>query len=348
MGRKTTGYAALSAKEPLKPFHFERRNLGEDDIALDIAFAGICHSDIHTVRDEWGHAMYPCVPGHEIVGHVTEIGAGVTNFAVGERIGVGVFVDSCRECEPCKNNQQQYCDKGMTGTYNGFERDGKQVAYGGYSKEFVIHKNYAYKIPAHLDLAGVAPLLCAGVTLWSPINYFKVGPGKKVAILGLGGLGHMGVKFAHALGAEVTVLSHSAKKEEDAKKLGADHFVHVENAESLKSHYREYDLILNTTSALIDLGPYLDSLAINGTMVIIGLPEEPYKVSAFNLLSGRKSLTGSMIGGTVETQAMLDFCGAHNIVSEIELISADYINTAYERTVASDVRYRFVIDAATF
>lgn len=348
MGRTTTGYAALAPKAPLEPFSFERRDLRPDDIAFEVSYSGICHSDIHTVRDEWGRSLYPCVPGHEIVGLVTEIGSAVKGFAIGDRIGVGVFVDSCGQCPPCLAGQQNYCDEGMTGTYNGYERDGQQIAYGGYSKEFVIKEAHAYRIPVNLDFAAVAPLLCAGITLWSPIKHFNVGPGKKVAILGLGGLGHMGVKFAHALGAEVTVLSHSPAKEADARRLGADHFVHVADAQSLDSHYREYDLILNTTSALIDLAPYLRALKIDGTLVIIGLPDQPYQVSAFALLSGRKSLTGSMIGGHTETQEMLDFCGEQNIVSDVEVIAADYINTAYERTVASDVRYRFVIDASTF
>ena len=345
---KVKGLAALKPGGPLESYEFERRAIGVKDVAFKITHAGICHSDIHQVREEWGAALFPMVPGHEIVGMVTEVGSSVSKFKIGDRIGVGVFIDSCRECEPCKEGMQNYCDKGMTGTYNGYERDGKTIAFGGYSTGFVINEDYAVTIPSNLDMAGVAPLLCAGITLYSPIRHFKVGKGSKVAVMGLGGLGHMGVKFAHALGAEVIVLSHSERKREDALRMGADEFFVIKTSEDLKRLRRKFDLILNTVSALIDINPYLGTLKIDGTMVIIGLPDQPYKVGAGALLEGRKSLTGSMIGGMPELQEMLNFAGAHNIVSDVEVISADYANTAYERTVASDVKYRFVIDAETF
>lgn len=344
---KVKGLAALSAGATLQAFEFERRAIGANDVAFKITYAGICHSDIHQVREEWGPSIFPIVPGHEIVGIVTEIGASVSKFKVGDRIGVGVFIDSCRKCEPCKAGFQQYCDEGMTGTYNGMERDGKTVAYGGYSTGFVIDQDYAVTIPENLDMAGVAPLLCAGITLFSPIKHFKVGPGMKVAVMGLGGLGHMGVKFAAAMGAEVTVLSHSANKREDALKMGAVDFRVIKAVEDLKSLNRRFDLILNTVSAMVDINAYLSTLKIGGTLVVIGLPDGPYKVSAGAMLNGRKSLMGSMVGGMPELQEMLDFAGKHNIVSDIEVIKADYVDQAYERTVASDVKYRFVIDTST-
>lgn len=345
---KVKGLAALRPGGPLEGYEFERRSTGAKDVAFQITHAGICHSDIHQVREEWGPALFPMVPGHEIVGLVTEIGSAVKKFKVGDRIGVGVFIDSCRECEPCRNGLQNYCDKGMTGTYNGYERDGKTIAFGGYSTGFVINEDYAVTIPNNLELAGVAPLLCAGITLYSPIRHFKVSKDSQVAVMGLGGLGHMGVKFAHALGAKVTVLSHSENKRQDALNMGANEFIVIKSADDLKPLRRRFDLILNTVSALIDINPYLGTLKIDGTMVIIGLPDQPFKVSAGALLEGRKSLTGSMIGGIPELQEMLDFAGKHNIVSDVEIISAKYANTAYERTVASDVKYRFVIDASTF
>ena len=345
---KVKGLAALKAGGPLEPFEFERRSLGSNDVAFKISHAGICHSDIHQVREEWGPAIFPMVPGHEIVGFVTEIGSNVSKFKVGDRIGVGVFIDSCRKCEPCKNGLQQYCDNGLTQTYNDFERDGKTVAYGGYSDGFVIDEDYAVTIPENLDMAGVAPLLCAGITLYSPIKHFKTGPGMQVAVMGLGGLGHMGVKFAAAMGAEVTVLSHSANKRDDALKMGAENFVVVKSKEDLLPYKRRFDLILNTISAMVDINMYVSTLKIDGTMVIIGLPDAPYSVNAGALLDGRKSLTGSMIGGMPELQEMLNFAGAHNITSDVEVISADYVNQAYERTVASDVKYRFVIEASSF
>jgi len=343
----TRAYAAMSAKADLVPFQFDRRDLGEHDVALDIAYAGICHSDIHQVREEWGPAIFPMVPGHEIAGTVSKIGSSVTKFKVGDRIGVGVFVDSCRSCVNCKAGLQQYCLEGMTGTYNGMERDGKTVAMGGYSNYFVINEDYAVHIPENLPLDGVAPLLCAGITLFSPIKHWKVGPGKKVAVMGLGGLGHMGVKFAVAMGAEVTVLSHSPHKESDARAMGAHHFLCTKDESIFADHAKEFDVILNTISAEININHYLSLLNQDGTLVVIGLPGKPYAVEVGSLLNGRRSIAGSMIGGIPELQEMLDFCGKHNIVSDVEVIKADYINQAYARTVQSDVKYRFVIDVST-
>ena len=345
---KTKGYAALQAGGPLVPFEFERRSLGASDVAFKITHAGICHSDIHQVREEWGASLFPMVPGHEIVGIVSEVGSGVSKFKVGDRIGVGVFIDSCRDCRNCRKGLQQYCLNGMTGTYNGYERDGTTIAFGGYADLFVINEDYAVTVPHNLDLAGVAPLLCAGITLYSPIKHWKTGPGSRVAVMGLGGLGHMGVKFAAALGAEVTVLSHSPKKEADAKAMGAKHFVVTKEDGWNKPLRRKFDLVLNTVSADLDLDPYLQLLDTDGTLVVIGLPGKPYAVNAGSLLDGRRSIAGSMIGGMPELQEMMDFCGAKNIVSDVEVIKADYINTAYDRTVASDVKYRFVIDATSF
>jgi len=342
------GYAVLEASKPLVPFQFERRELRPSDVALRIDYSGICHSDIHQAREEWGPAIFPMVPGHEIAGVVTSIGSAVTKFKVGDRIGVGVFVDSCRKCSSCVAGLEQYCVEGMTGTYNGYERDGKTVAQGGYSNGFVVDQDYAVTIPNNLDMAGVAPLLCAGITLYSPLKNWGAKAGKKVGIIGLGGLGHMGLKFSVALGAHTTVFSHSPSKEQDAKKMGANEFVVTKDPKTLASMAKDFDLILNTVSADLDLTPYLELLKLDGTLVLIGLPGKPYEVSAGSLLAQRRSLAGSMIGGIAQTQEMLNFCGEHNIVSEIEVVDPSYINEAYERTVKSDVKYRFVIDAQKF
>ena len=342
------GYAALSAKAALNAFNFERRKLGEHDVALDISYAGICHSDIHQVAEDWGPSIFPMVPGHEIAGVVTEVGNKVSKFSVGDRIGVGVFVDSCRTCESCLRGLQQYCVQGMTGTYNGYERDGVTVAMGGYSNNFVINEDYAVHIPENLPMEGVAPLLCAGITLYSPIKHWKVQPGMKVAVVGLGGLGHMGVKFAVAMGAEVTVLSHSPSKQSDALAMGAHSFVSTKDPSNLKPLVKNFDLILNTVSAELVIDDYLNLLTLDGTLVVIGLHGKPYEVHAGTLLNGRRSLTGSMIGGIPEIQEMLDFCSKHSIVSDVEVIKPDYINEAYIRTINSDVKYRFVIDASSF
>jgi uncharacterized zinc-type alcohol dehydrogenase-like protein len=347
MMNQVRGLAAMSKGAPFVRHDFARRALGSHDVLIDIAYAGICHSDIHQVREEWGPAIFPMVPGHEIAGVVREVGAAVSKFSVGDHIGVGVFIDSCRQCKPCKDGLEQYCDQGMTGTYNTLERDGVTVAMGGYSNKFVVDEKYAVKIAPSLPLDGVAPLLCAGITLYSPLKHWNVAKGSRVAIMGLGGLGHMGVKFAHALGAHVTVLSHSANKEADARAMGADDFVVVKSPDDLKPLSRSFDLILNTVSAQIDINIYIATLKIDGTLVVIGLPGAPYPVHVGSLLNGRKSLAGSMIGGIAEMQEMIDFCATHSIVSDIEVINADYVDTAYERTVASDVKYRFVIDATT-
>lgn len=347
-GKSVRGYAALAPKTNLVPFEFSRRAIGPSDVGFEIQYAGICHSDIHQVREEWGPALYPMVPGHEIVGVVKEIGSEVTKFRLGDRIGVGVFIDSCKVCRNCKRGLEQYCQAGMTGTYNGYERDRETIAFGGYSNYFVINERYAVTIPKNLDFPGVAPLLCAGITLYSPLRHWNIGPGSKVAVMGLGGLGHMGVKFAAALGAEVTVLSHSPKKADDAIRMGASKFI-VTNDENWNSALRKnYNLILNTVSAELDLEPFLQLLDTDGTLVIIGIPGKPYAVNAGSLLDGRRSLAGSMIGGMPELQEMMDFCGAKNIVSEVEIIKPEMINVAYERTVKSDVKYRFVIDASGF
>ena len=345
---KTKGYAAITPKAPLVPFEFERRELGEHDVCLDIKYAGICHSDIHQAREEWGKAIFPMVPGHEIAGVVTAIGAKVSKFVVGQKIGVGVFVDSCRKCEQCQNGMQQYCAEGMTVTYNAIARDGKTSNMGGYSQHFIVTEDYAVSIPDGLPLEGVAPLLCAGITLYSPIRHWGVKPGQKVGVIGLGGLGHMGVKFAAALGAEVTVFSHSPQKRSDALAMGAKYFVNTSEKDSLSELRKSFDLILNTVSAEIDVNPFLELLKIDGALVLVGLPPKPLTVHAGTIIGARRSLSGSTIGGIPELQEMLNFCGEKSIVSDVEVIDADYINTAYERTVASDVKYRFVIDASTF
>ena len=345
---ETRGYAVLKAKAPLQPYSFVRRELRAGDIAFDVKYSGICHSDIHQAREEWGSAIFPMVPGHEIVGVVTAIGSSVTKFSIGDQVGVGVFIDSCRTCENCLAGQQQYCLEGMTGTYNGYERDGTTVALGGYSNKYVIDEDYAVLVPGNLELSGVAPLLCAGITLYSPLRHWKAGVGSKVGVIGLGGLGHMGVKFAVAMGAQVTVFSHSPNKESDAKRMGAKHFIVTKDPQAFEGLNESFDLILNTVSADLDINLYLGLLKLDGALVVIGLPGKPYEVSGFNLLRLRRSLAGSMIGGLPELQEMLHFCSEKNILSDVEVINANYINEAYERTVASDVKYRFVIDASTF
>jgi len=345
---QSKGYAVLEASKPLVLFSFTRRELRPADVAVAIEYAGICHSDIHQAREEWGPAIFPMVPGHEIAGIVSAIGSAVTKFKVGDRIGVGVFIDSCRECSSCKAGLEQYCTQGMTGTYNGYERDGKTVAQGGYSDSFVVDQDYAVKIPSNLDMAGVAPLLCAGITLYSPLKNWSAGKGKKVGIIGLGGLGHMGLKFSAALGAHTTVFSHSPSKEKDARAMGADDFVVTKDPEALAKLPKDFDLILNTVSADMNLTPFVDLLQLDGTLVLIGLPGKPYEINTPSLLGQRRSISGSMIGGIAETQEMLDFCGKHNILSEVEVIEPGYINEAYERTVKSDVKYRFVIDTKKF
>lgn len=343
----TRGYAALAAKAPLTPFQFERRDPREHDVVIDIRYCGICHSDIHQARDEWGGSQFPMVPGHEIAGIVTKVGSKVSKYKVGDSVGVGCFVDSCRHCKHCHDGLEQYCMEGMTGTYNSHERGTNIATQGGYSKHIVVDENYVLRIPKNLPLDGAAPLLCAGITLYSPLVHWKAGPGKKVAIIGLGGLGHMGVKIAHALGAEVTVLSHSLKKKEDGHRLGADHFFATSDPRTFELLQGKFDLIVNTVSAPMDWNQYMNLLALDGTMVVVGIPEEDVPVGAFSLIGGRRSLAGSLIGGIQETQEMLDFCGKHNITCDIEKIAMKDVNEAYERVVRSDVRYRFVIDMET-
>jgi uncharacterized zinc-type alcohol dehydrogenase-like protein len=344
---KVKGYAAPAAKAPLAPFSFERRDPKPHDVAIDIKFCGICHSDIHQAKDEWGGSTFPMVPGHEIAGVVSQVGSAVKKFKVGDIVGVGCMVDSCRECTPCERDLEQFCEEGMVGTYNSQERDTKLPTQGGYSNKIVVDEHFVLKIPKNLPLDGAAPLLCAGITLYSPLKHWNAGPGKKVAIIGLGGLGHMGVKLAHALGAEVTVLSHSNKKQEDARRLGADHFYATSDPETFTKLQNHFDLIINTVSAEMDWNQYLGLVKLDGSMVVVGVPEKPTPVHSFSLIGGRKSLSGSLIGGIKETQEMLDFCGKHNITCDIELIPAEKINEAYERVLKSDVRYRFVIDIST-
>ncbi|MFZ4371601.1 MAG: NAD(P)-dependent alcohol dehydrogenase [Mycobacterium sp.] len=337
-------YAATSATEPLTKTTIIRRDVGPHDVRFDIHFAGICHSDIHTVRAEWGQPRYPVVPGHEIAGIVTEIGSQVSKFKVGDRVGVGCFVDSCRECKNCKAGVEQYCTGGgNVGTYNGVGKDG-QPTQGGYSGSIVVDENYVLTIPAALPLDAAAPLLCAGITTYSPLRHWKVGPGTRVGVIGLGGLGHMGVKLAAAMGAEVTVLSQSLKKMEDGLRLGAKHYYATSDRDTFKNLRNSFDVILNTVSADLDLRRFLGLLDLDGVFVELGAPENPMVVPAFSLLGMRRSLSGSAIGGIAETQEMLDFCAEHGIASEVEVIEPDYINEAYERVIASDVRYRFVID----
>ena len=337
-------YAATSATEPLTKTTITRRDVGPHDVRFDIHFAGICHSDIHTVRAEWGQPRYPVVPGHEIAGIVTEIGSQVSKFKVGDRVGVGCFVDSCRECKNCKAGVEQYCTGGgNVGTYNGVGKDG-QPTQGGYSGSIVVDENYVLTIPAALPLDAAAPLLCAGITTYSPLRHWKVGPETRVGVIGLGGLGHMGVKLAAAMGAEVTVLSQSLKKMEDGLRLGAKHYYATSDRDTFKNLRNSFDIILNTVSADLDLRRFLGLLDLDGVFVELGAPENPMVVPAFSLLGMRRSLSGSAIGGIAETQEMLDFCAEHGIASEVEVIQPDYINEAYERVIASDVRYRFVID----
>ena len=346
-GIATRGFATNGPEAKFGPFDFVRRDVGPHDILIDIAYCGICHSDIHQARAEWEPMMpsiYPMVPGHEIVGRVSQTGSEVSKFKEGDFAGIGCFVDSCRECDACTHGIEQYCIKGSAMTYNGTEMDRQTPTYGGYSKHYVIDEKYALKVNAQGDLSGVAPLLCAGITTYSPLKKWGAGPGKKVAIAGLGGLGHMGVKIAVAMGAEVTVLSTSPSKEADARKLGAHKFLNTKDEEAVKTAAGSFDLILNTISANHDYNSYLSLLGLEGVMVIVGVPTQPVPLNAFSLIGGNKVLAGSLIGGIPETQEMLDFCADNNITSDVEVISPDRIEEAYERTVKSDVRYRFVID----
>jgi uncharacterized zinc-type alcohol dehydrogenase-like protein len=344
------GYAAVKPKAPLGAYRFERREPREHDVVIDIKYCGICHSDIHQARDEWSEyqeeAIFPMVPGHEIAGIVIAVGSKVSKYKVGDKVGVGCYVDSCRTCPECKAGMEQYCSVQTVWTYNGRDQQGAPT-YGGYSDRIVADENYVLRMPGNLPLEQCAPLLCAGITLYSPLRHWKAGPGKKVAIIGLGGLGHMGVKLAHAMGADVTVLSQSLKKQADGKRLGADHFYATSDPETFTKLAGTFDLILNTVSAQIDWSQYLDLLKLDGTMVVVGLPEKDIPVGAFALTSRRRSIAGSQIGGIHEIQEMLDFCSQHKIACDIEMIPIQKVNEAYERVLKSDVRYRFVIDMAS-
>ncbi len=343
----TQGYAVKSATSQFEPFKFQRRNPGAHDVQIQILFCGICHSDIHQARNEWGNSTYPMVPGHEIVGKVTAVGKDVKKFKAGDVVGVGCFVDSCRTCSSCKDHEEQFCEKHLALTYNGTEMDEKTPTFGGYSSQIVVDEKYVLSIASKLPLESIAPLLCAGITTYSPLRHYEVGPGKKVAIIGLGGLGHMGVKLAAAMGAEVTVLSTSPAKEKDAKRLGAQKFVVTKDRKNLEPLANYFDFILDAVSAEHDPNMYLNLLKRGGVMVLVGVPEKPFALQAFPLISNRRRLAGSLIGGIKETQEMLDFCAKHNIGSDVEVIPINKIPEAYERTIKGDVRYRFVIDMST-
>jgi uncharacterized zinc-type alcohol dehydrogenase-like protein len=344
---KAKGYAALKPKEKLVPYSFERRDPKENDVVIDIKFCGICHSDLHMVGDEWGfNSPFPLVPGHEIAGVVRAIGSKVTKYKVGDHVGVGCMVNSCRECAHCKNDLENYCIPGNTSTYGGTDKDGT-TTQGGYSDVIIVDQDFVLRIPDNLPLDKAAPLLCAGITTYSPLRHWKAGPGKKVGVMGLGGLGHMAVKIAAALGAEVTVFSHSEKKKEDAMKLGAKNFLILKSDEDFLNHGLSFDLIINTiSSSEINLGNYLSLLKMDATLVSVGAPDKPLSIHPFPLIMMRRSYAGSLIGSIMETQEMLDFCGKHNITPEIEVIGPEKINEAYARVLKSDVRYRFVIDMA--
>jgi uncharacterized zinc-type alcohol dehydrogenase-like protein len=343
---KTPAYAASSAKAPLAPFAIERREPGPHDVLIDIQYCGVCHSDIHQARDEWGGSIFPMVPGHEIIGQVAKTGPHVSKWQVGDIVGVGCFVDSCRTCEACRAGEEQYCEPGMTLTYNGRERDGKTPTYGGYSTQITVDENYVLRIPEGIPLERAGPLLCAGITTYSPLKHFGLKPGDKLGVVGLGGLGHMAVKFGHALGAHVTVLSHSPGKRDDALKLGADDFLVTREENIFKENAGRFDFIIDTVSAKHDYNAYLGLLRRDGIMVLVGVPE-PTLLAAPALIMKRRRLAGSLIGGIRETQEMLDFCAAHGVAADVELIPIDKINEAYERMLQNDVRYRFVIDLAS-
>lgn len=341
------GYATTAADADLAPFEFERRDLDGEDIQLEVLYCGVCHSDIHSARNDWGRSRYPLVPGHEIVGRVVAVGNQVSKFEIGDYVGVGCMVDSCRHCASCEDNEEQFCEHGATMTYGGVDRKVPELAtYGGYANNYVLAERFALKISPEADLAAVAPLLCAGITTWSPLRRWKVGPGMKVGIVGLGGLGHMGLKFARAFGAEVTLFTTSAGKAEDARRLGADHVVLSSDKAAMKAGVGSFDFILDTVSASHDINVYLRQLRRDGTLCLVGLPDAPLALSSFST-AARKSVTGSMFGGIKETQEMLDYCAEHGIGADIEMIEIAEINTAFERVLKSDVKYRFVIDMAS-
>ena len=341
-------YAASAPTAPLAPWTLDRRAPTAQDVDIEILYCGVCHSDLHTARDEWGGTVYPVVPGHEIVGRVLAVGAEVSTFKVGQMVGVGCMVGSCQHCEQCDAGLEQYCANGFVGTYNGPDKISGGVTYGGYSTRIVVNQKFVLRMPENLDPAAAAPLLCAGITTYSPLRHWKVGPGQKVGIVGLGGLGHMGVKIAHAMGAKVVLFTTTASKAADAKRLGADEVVISKDAAQMKAHARSFDFILNTVAASHNLDPFTSLLKINGTMVLVGVPEHPHPSPSVGvLIFGRRSVAGSLIGGIAETQEMLDFCAAHDIVSDVEVIPVQQINEAYERMLKSDVKYRFVINMAS-
>ena len=341
----TYAYAATDAQSKLAPFEFQRRDLREHDVQMEVLFCGVCHSDLHQARNEWKNTIFPVVPGHEIVGRVTNVGSQVTKYKVGQLVGVGCLVDSCRTCPSCQEGLEQYCENGFVGTYNGNDKQTGAVTYGGYSTQLVVDEEFVLRVPENLDPAGVAPLLCAGITLYSPLRTWGAGPGKKVGIVGLGGLGHMGVKIAHAMGAHVVLFTTSASKIEDAKRLGADEVVISKNPAEMEAHVNSFDLIVSTVAAQHDLNPFISLLKRDGTLTLVGAPEHDHpSPQVFNLIMKRRRLAGSLIGGIAETQEMLDFCGKHGITSDIEMIQMQQINEAYERMLKSDVKYRFVID----
>ena len=344
---KTLAYAAPEAGRHLGKWSFERREPGPHDVQIDIKFCGVCHSDIHQVRDEWSKGIFPMAPGHEIVGIVSKVGSAVTKFKPGDFAGVGCLVDSCRTCPSCKSGLEQFCENGNSGTYNSYEQDKITPTYGGYSKMIVVHEDFTLRVLEKNNLAAVAPLLCAGITTYSPLRHWKVGKGHKLGVVGLGGLGHMAVKLGASFGAEVTMISTSPSKEADARKLGAQYFLNSKDAEQIKGAKRHFDFIIDTVSASHDYDMYLGMVKPDGVMIFVGGPPEPISVKGFSLIGGRKSLAGSLIGGIAETQEMLDYCFDHQIVSDIELIPINYINEAYERMLKGDVKYRFVIDLAT-
>lgn len=341
----THAYAAHDAQSALVPFDYSPRTLREHDVQIKVLFCGVCHSDLHQARNEWNNTLYPVVPGHEVVGRVSAVGSGVTTYQVDDLVGVGCMVDSCRSCPSCEEGLEQYCENGFTGTYNGQDRQTGAVTYGGYSTDMVVDQDFVLRVPDNLDPAGVAPLLCAGITTYSPLRQWGVGPGKKVGIVGLGGLGHMGVKLARAMGAHVVLFTTSPSKIEDAKRLGAHEVVISRNPEEMAQHTNSFDFILNTVAAQHDLNPFLGLLRRDGTLTLVGAPEHDHpSQQVFNLILKRRRIAGSLIGGIAETQEMLDFCGQHGITSDIELIPMQQINQAYERMLKSDVKYRFVVD----
>jgi alcohol dehydrogenase (NADP+) len=344
---QTIGYAADSAKSPLAPFSFQRREPGPKDVQIEILYCGVCHSDLHTVRDEWGGTVFPCVPGHEIVGRVTRVGEQVKRFKAGDLAGVGCMVDSCRTCASCRDGLEQYCEVGFVGTYNGEDKILGGVTYGGYSDKIVVDEHFVLHMPENLNPAAAAPLLCAGITTYSPLRHWKVGKGQKVGVVGLGGLGHMGIKLANAMGAEVVLFTTSANKKQDALRLGAKDVVVSKNQSEMEKHLNSFDFILDTVSAKHDVDAFLQLLKRDGTLCMVGASPEPLPLQVFSLIMKRRQFAGSLIGGIPETQEMLDFCAKHGIVSDIEMIPMQKINEAYERMLKSDVKYRFVIDLAS-